>query len=49
MAILTRTERGVMRSMCEVKLENRKNNEELMQMLSLKETLDEMAKANGVR
>ena len=31
------------------KLVDRKNNEELMKMLSLKEKLDKMAKANGVR
>ena len=28
---------------------DRKNTEDLMKMLSLKETLDKMAKANGVR
>ena len=31
------------------KLVDRKNMEELMEMLDLKETLDKMAKANGVR
>ena len=38
-----------MRSMCGVKLVDRKNMEELMEMLDLKETFDRMAKANGVR
>ena len=38
-----------MRSMCGVKLVDRKNMEELKEMLGLKETLDRMAKANGVR
>ena len=39
----------MVRSMCGVKLVDRKNTEELMKMLGLKETLDKMAKANGVR
>ena len=42
MAILRRTERAMVRSMCGVKLVDRKNVEELMEMLSLKETLDRM-------
>ena len=49
MAILRRTERAMVRSMCGVKLVDRKNTEELMEMLGLKKTLDRMAKANGVR
>ena len=47
-AILRRAERAMVRSMCGVKLVDRKNMEELMEMLGLKETLDRMAKANGV-
>ena len=49
MVILRRTERAMVRSMCGVKLVDRKKIEELMEMLGLKETLDRMAKANGVR
>ena len=51
MAILRRTERVMVRSMSFVwsKLVDRKNMEELMTMLGLKETLDRMAKANEVR
>ena len=49
MAILRRTERAMLRSKCEVKLEDKKKMEELMEMLGLKETLDRMAKANGVK
>ena len=49
MAILRRTETAMVRSMCGVKLMGRKNTEELMEMLGLKEMLDRMAKANGVR
>ena len=45
MAIL-RTERAMARSMCEVKLVDRKNTGELMEMLGLNKTL---AKANEVR
>ena len=49
MANLRRTERAIMRSMFGIKLEDRKNMTELMEMLGLKETLDRMAKANGQR
>ena len=49
MIILRRTERAMMRSMSGVKLVDRKNTEDLMKMLGLKETLDKMAQANGVR
>ena len=49
MAILRRTERAMVSSMCGVKLVDRKNMEELIEMLGLKETSDRMAKANGVR
>ena len=47
-AVLRRTERAMVRSMCGVKLMDRKNTEELVEM-SLKETLDRMAKTNGVK
>ena len=49
MIILRRTERAIVRSMRGVKLVDRKNTEDLMKMLGLKETLDKMAQANGVR
>ena len=49
MGILRRTERAMVRSMCRVKLVDRKNMEELMKMLGLKETLDRMAQTNGLR
>ena len=49
LAILRRTERAMVRLMCGVKLVDRKKIENLMEMLGLKETLDRMAKANGVR
>ena len=49
MAILRKTERAMVRSMSKVKLVDRKKMEDLMEMLGLKETLDRMAKANGVR
>ena len=49
MIILRRTERAMARSMCGVKLVDGKNTEDLMKMLGLKETLDKMAQANGVR
>ena len=49
MASLKRTERAMMRSMCGVKLVDRKKMDDLMEMLDLKDTMDRMAKANGVR
>ena len=49
MIILKRTERAMVRSMCGVKLVDRKNTEDLIKMLGLMETLDKMAQANGVR
>ena len=39
----------MVRSMCGEKLVDRKNMEELMEMFGLKETLNRMAKAKGVR
>ena len=44
-AILRRTERA----MCGAKLMEKKRTEDLMDMLGLKETVVQMAKANGVR
>ena len=49
MTILRRTERAMVRSMNGVKLVDRKKMEELMEIFCLKETLDRMAEANGVR
>ena len=48
-AILRRTERAMIRAMCDVKLLDRKNSEELMDMLGIKESLDIMAKASIMR
>ena len=47
MAISGGTESAMLRSMCAVKLVDRKNNEELMKMLGLEEILNKMAKING--
>ena len=49
MAILGRTERAMVRAMCGAKLMEKKRTEVLMEMLGLKETVFQMAKANGVR
>ena len=43
MAILRRTKRAMVRSMCKVKLVDTKNMEELMEMLGLKKTLHRTA------
>ena len=45
MAILRRTERA----MCGVKLMEKKRTEDLMEMLILKKTVVQMARANGFR
>ena len=47
-AILRRTERAMVRATCGAKLTEKKT-EDLMEMLGLKETVVQMAKANGVR
>ena len=47
-AILRRTERALIRAMCGVKLLDRRNSEELMDMLGIKESLDTMAKASSM-
>ena len=48
-ASLRRTERAMVRAMCGAKLMAKKRTEDLMEMLGLKETVVQMAKANGVR
>ena len=49
MAILRRTERAMMRAIRGLKLMEKKRTEDLMEMLGLKETAVQMAKANGAR
>ena len=49
MIILRKTERAMVKSIGGVKLVDRKNTEDQMKMLGLKETLDKMAQTNGVR
>jgi len=43
------TERSVVRAICGVKLMDRKNMKELMDMLGLEDMVDTLAKANGVQ
>ena len=47
--ILRRTERAMVRAMCGAKLMEKQRTGDLMEMLELKETVVQMAKANGVR
>ena len=49
MEILRKTERGMVKAMCGAKLMEKKRTGDLMEMLGLKETVVQMAKANGVR
>ena len=49
MAILRRTKRAMVRAMCGAKLMEKKSAEDLMEMLSMKETVVQMAKMNRVR
>ena len=46
---LRRAERSMVSAMCGVKLVNKRNTEELMNMLKLKEADDKLARENGVR
>ena len=48
-AILRRTERAMVRAMCNQNVVDRKTTEEQMDMLGYKETIDRLATANGVR
>ena len=47
--ILQRAERTMERNICGVKLMDKKLTKDLMQMLDLNETIDQLAKANCVR
>ena len=49
MEILRRTERAMVRAMCGAKLMEKKRTEDLIEMLGLKKTVVQMAKANGMR
>ena len=49
MAILRRTEQAMMRAMCAVKIIEKRRSQELMSLLSLKDTLDGLARASGAR
>ena len=48
MGILQRTERSMVRAMCGVQLKDRKISKDLMFMLGLTETIDQLAMANNV-
>ena len=47
--ILHRTGRAVVRSMCGVKLVDKMLTEDIIQMLDMNETTDQLARANSVR
>ena len=49
LVILRTAERSMVRAMCGVKLVDKRNTEELMDMLGLKKAVDKLARANGVR
>ena len=49
MTILRRTEKATMRAMCRVKIMEKRRSQELMSLLSLKDTLDGLARASGVQ
>ena len=46
--ILQTTERAMMKSMSGVKLMDKKSTKDLIEMLDLNETMDQLAKANSV-
>ena len=47
--ILQRTERAMVRSMCVVKLMDKKSSKDRMHMLDLNETIDQLARTNDFR
>ena len=47
-AILKRAEKSMVRVVCGVKFVDKRNTEELMDMLGLKEAADKLAKSNGM-
>ena len=49
MAILRRTEKAMMRAMCGVKIIEKRRSQKLLSCLGLKDTLDGLARASGVR
>ena len=49
MAILRRTEKALVRAMCGVKIIEKRRSQKLMSLLGLKDTLDGLARASGVR
>ena len=49
MAILRRTEKTVMRTMCRVKIIEKRKSQELRSLLGLKDTLDRLVWKGGVR
>ena len=48
MAILRRTEKAMIRAICEDKIIEKRRSQELMSLFGLKDTLDELAWASGV-
>ena len=48
MGILQRTKGSMVKAMCGVQLKDRKRSTDLMLMLGLKETIDQLAIANSV-
>ena len=49
MAILSRTEKAMIRAMCKVKIIEKRKSQELMNLLGLKDTLNGQARASEVR
>ena len=49
LAVLRRTERAMVRTMCGVKLMDKKNILKIVDMLGVNQTLDKLSKANGMR
>ena len=47
MAVLRRTEKAIMRAMCGIKMIDKKTIQDFMSLLSLKDTLDGLARASG--
>ena len=48
-AILRRAERSMLKSICSMKLVDKRNTNKLIDMLRFKEAADKLARVNGVR
>ena len=49
MAILRKTKKAMMRARCGIKMIEKRKSQEIISLLGLKDALDDLARASGVR